>query len=129
MPKKEEPMTNRTEDGSPPLPPGATSYRTSSSLEYTRSKFIEQILTALLSTVLVGFVGWLAGFSEMKFDLAQLNKKMDKMEITTTKTQGDVVDIKLKRMEEDGDIKGRLRVIEEQHKSMLLHEAGVPKGH
>jgi hypothetical protein len=92
--------------------------RAPTGLEIMRSKFIEQCLTALLSTVLVGFVGWLAGFSEMKFDLAQLNKKMDKMEGVTNKTQGDIMELKLKRAEEDGDIKGRLRVIEEQHRMM-----------
>ncbi len=86
----------------------------------TRSGIFAQMLTALLSAVLVGFVGWLAGFNEMRYNLNQLNVQVTKLEKQIDLLHDDINQMRLRRAENDGDLKARLRVVEEHHQKFRM---------
>lgn len=63
----------------------------------------------------------------MKYDIVQLNKKVEKLEAIISNMQNNISDLRIKRVEDDGDIKARLRVMEAHHRDLEAVVTGSKK--
>lgn len=84
-----------------------------------KSRAVDQALGSFVSAVLIGFLAWLSGFSEVKYDVNQLAKDMTQVKAATTKTATVVSDLKLQGSLADAALNTRLTVVEMQHQEML----------
>lgn len=100
-----------------------------------KSRAVDQALGSFVSAILIGFLAWLSGFSEVKYDVNQLTKDMVQVKTATIKTAGDISDMKLQGSLADAALNTRLTVVEMQHQEMLrlknsgqMYVAPNPKG-
>lgn len=84
-----------------------------------KHRVLEQVFGAIATTIFVGFVGWLAGFVDMKRDVLEQGKSLVKMEVSLGIAQKDINELKMDGFKADATLDKRVTVMESQHAEIL----------
>lgn len=88
-------------------------------LIFLRSRVFELIAQSILSTILVGYLGWQGGIMEMRSDVSHLKALADSQAVIIEKLKADVIKVRIEGSQADATTITRIAVVEGQHEIMI----------